>query len=174
MPNKIDAIPDRNMADAALAAWMLGQMRISEDCIAVIQAARRAGKRDALDEPAYVAFHNNRRKKLYQGDDDDIVELPASVVAKIKTIMDRDAISSIEEFIEKSIGAYLALHPLKSAGLPMDWQTTLAQAEAEIDGHASGAFGAGFVAGLAASTREVIDQMAEQEQERSAGHDGRE
>lgn len=174
MPNKIDDTPDRNMADGALAAWMLGQMRNSEDCIAVIQAARRTGKRDALDEPDYVAFHNNRRRKLYQGDDDDIVDLPASVVAKIKAIMDRDAISSIEEFIEKAIGAYLVQHPLKSAGLPMDWLTTFAQAEAEIDGHASGAFGPGFVAGLAASAREAIDQMAVQEQERNAGHDGRE
>ncbi|MBK9080319.1 MAG: hypothetical protein IPL91_15070 [Hyphomicrobium sp.] len=174
MPNKIDDTPDRNMADDALALWMLGQMRNSEDCIAVIQAARRTGKRDVLDEPDYVSFHNNRRKKLYLGDDDDIAELPTSVVAKIEAIMDRDAISSVEEFIEKVIGAYLAQHPLKSAGLPMDWQTTFAQAEAEIDGHSSGAFGPGFVAGLAASAREAIDHMAAQEQELSAGHDGRE
>ena len=173
MPNKIDDTPDRTMPDGALALWMLGQMRNSEEFIGVIQAARRTGKRDVLDEPDYVAFHNNRRRKLYQGDDDDIVELPASVVAKMKAIMDRDAISSIEEFIEKAIGGYLAQHPLKSAGLPMDWQTTFAQAESEIEGRVSGAFGPGFVAGLAASAREGIDHVASQDQERSAGNDGR-
>lgn len=173
MPNKIDEAPDRNMPDRVLALWMLGRMRDSEEFIGVIQAARRTGKRDVLDEPEYVAFHNDRRKKLYQDGDDDIVDLPAGVVAKIKAIMDRDAISSVEEFIEKAIGAYLAQHPLKSAGLTLDWQTTFDLAQSEIEGRVTGAFQPGFVAGLAASARAVLDRQDQQEQERSAGNDGR-
>ncbi len=173
MPNKINVTPDRDMPDRVLALWMLRRMRDSEEFIGVIQEARRIGKRDVLDEPEYVMFHNDRRKKLYQSDDDDIVELPTSVVAKIKAIMDRDVISSVEEFIEKAIGAYLALHPLKSAGLTMDWQTTFDLAQMELEGNVTGAFQPGFVAGLAASAREELDRQAQQEQERSAGNDGR-
>jgi hypothetical protein len=173
MPNKIEEIPDRDMPDGVLALWMLGRMRDSEEFIGVIQAARRTGKRDVLDDPEYVSFHNGRRKKLYQSDDDDIVDLPASVVAKIKAIMDRDVISSVEEFIEKAIGAYIAQHPLKSAGLPMDWESTFDLAQSEIEGHITGAFHPGFVAGLAASARDALDRQSAHGQERSNGNDGR-
>ena len=63
--------PHRDTPDKALALWMLDRMRDSEEFLGVIQAARKAGRPDVLDEPDYVARHKGRLAKLYQSDEDD-------------------------------------------------------------------------------------------------------
>ena len=166
--------PHRDMPDQALALWMLSRMRDSEEFLGVIQAARKTGRPDVLDEPDYVARHKGRLAKLYQSDDDeDTVDAPPSLAAKIDAVMRRDMISSVEELLEKALAAYIDKHPSKNEGLPKNWQTTFDVARAEIEGKTSGAFEPGFVAGLAASAREELDRQAAIEKMRNAERDGR-
>ena len=166
--------PHRDTPDKALALWMLDRMRDSEEFLGVIQAARRTGRPDVLDEPDYVARHKSRLAKLYQSDEDDedTIDAPPSLAAKIDAVMRRDMISSVEELLEKALAAYIDNHPSKSEGLPKDWQTTFDVARAEIEGKTSGAFEPGFAANLAASARAEIDRSLEADQARES--DGRE
>ena len=166
--------PHRDMPDQALALWMLDRMRDSEEFLGVIQAARKAGRPDVLDEPDYVARHKGRLAKLYQSDEDDedTIDAPPSLAAKIDAVMRRDMISSVEELLEKALAAYIDNHPSKNEGLPKNWQTTFDVARAEIEGKTSGAFEPGFVANLAASARAEIDRSAEADHARE--NDGRE
>ena len=160
-------------SEPELALWMLERMRDSKEFLGVIQAARLSGRADILDAPEYVAHHKSRLKKLYQGDDEEIIDAPPVLAAKIEAIMRRDMISSVEELFEKALAAYLVRHPDKSVGLPEDWQTTFDLARAEIEGRTSGAFEPGFVAGLAASAREELDRQAAVESSLDAERDGR-
>jgi len=161
------------MPDKELALWQLDRMRDSEEFLAVIQKARIAGKADILDEPEYVARHKRNAARLYQSGTDEDVEVPISVAAKIEALMQRDMLSSPEEFIEKALAAYIERHPRGAEGLPREWQSTFDAARAEIEGKTSGAFEPGFVADLAAAARSELDRQARQEQSRSAENDGR-
>ena len=110
-----------NRTEPELALWMLERMRDSEEFLGVIQAGRVSGRPDVLDSPEYVTRHKDRLKKLYQSDDEEIIDAPPALAAKIKAIMQRDMISSVEELFEKALAAYIALHPEKAAGLPVNF-----------------------------------------------------
>ncbi len=160
MPNSSSPLPHIDTPDRELALWMLERMRDSEEFLGVLQKARKAGTRDVLDTPDYVARHKARLSKLYKSDTEDDVEISATTVAKIEMLMARDMLSSPEEFIEKALAAYIEKHPRGAEGLTNDWKTTFDAARAEIEGRTSGAFEPGFTAGLAASAREELARQA--------------
>jgi hypothetical protein len=166
------SIPGPEASDKELALWMLDRMQDSEAFLAVIKAARVAGKRDVLDSPDYVEKHQGRLKKLYQSDTEDDAPMSSSTAAKIEALMKRDLLSSKEELLEKALAAYLEQHPAGRDGLPADWASTFEAARAEVEGRTTGAFEPGFTAGLAASAREELARQAVVEQDRS--RDGRE
>ena len=161
-------------SDKELALWMLDRMRDSEEFLGVIRAARTAGRPDILDTPDYVSRHKDRLKKLYQSDDEEDIEAPASLAGTIDEIAARDLLSGREELIEKALAAYIERHPKGAEGLPKDWQSTFDLARAEVEGQSSGAFKPGFVAELAAAARTELDRQAAAERTRDAGRDGRE
>ncbi len=168
------AMDPTNKTDAELALWMLERMQNSEAFFADIRAARTAGTRDVLDTPQDIARHTSRLKKLYQSDSDDTEEAPAALAGLIDEIVARDALSSREELIEKALMAYLEKHPRGVEGLPPDWQTTIDAARAEIEGTTNGAFGPGFVAGLAAAARTELARQAGATRVHEASKDERE
>ena len=163
-----------NRSEKELALWMLERMRDSEEFLDVIQTARVAGRPDVLDSPEYVTRHKDRLKKLYQSDDEEVFDAPPALAAKIKAIMQRDMISSVEELLERALTAYITLHPEKAASLPKNWATTFDLARAEIEGKSNGAFASGFAATLAASGRAELDRAAAAELTRDADRGGRE
>jgi hypothetical protein len=156
-----------NMTDRELALWMLAKMRDSEEFLGVLAKARAAGRPDILDTPDYADKHKTRLKKLYQDDTEGTVTVTAGAAALIEHLQKRDGLSSPEELIEKALAAYLASHEKGSEGLPAQWQSTFALAEAEIEGRVSGAFGTGFVAELASMARQEMEKQAGAERERS-------
>lgn len=158
-------------SEKELALWMLDKMRNSEEFLGVLRAARAKGRRDVLDTPDYVARHKGRLKKLYEGDDEETVETPASLAGEIDALVERDMLAGREELIEKAIAAYIERHPEGSKGLPEGWQSTFELARAEIEGTTSGAFPAGFVSELAAAAREEMDRQVAAERERDAGRE---
>jgi hypothetical protein len=157
------------MSEKQLALWMLNKMRDSEQFLGVIRAARRGGGRDVLDTPDYVARHKKRLAKLYQDSDEETVETPAGVAAKVEHLGKRDLMSCREELIEKALAAYLGQHARGAEGLPKDWRTTFSLAEAEIEGRTSGAFQPGFVAQLADMARQEMAKEAAKTRDRSRG-----
>ena len=107
MPSDPTDLPDKSLPDQALALWMLDRMQDSEKFLGIIQAARTKGRPHVLDTPEYVALHKGRLKKLYQGDDEEAVEVPVALAGKIEAIIKRDMISGVEEFLEKAMAAYI-------------------------------------------------------------------
>jgi hypothetical protein len=173
MANDPTALPSKDLPDRELALWMLDRMQDSEAFLAEIQAARIKGRPDILDTPDYVALHKSRLKKLYQGGDDgEYAEVPPALIGKIDAIIARDMISSVEEFLEKAIAAYVEKHPIKTQGL--EWQSTFQAARAEVEGKTNGAFEPDFTAVLATSARAEIDRRHEVERGRDMGGQGRE
>ena len=160
MANSSSTLPHMGMPDKDLALWMLERMRDSEEFLAVLQKARRAGKPDVLDTPAYVARHKARLAKLYTADAEDDVEVFEETKKKIEFLMARDMLSSPEEFIEKALAAYIEKHPRGAEGIDGHWQSTFDAARAEIEGKTQGMFEPGFTAGLAASAREELARQA--------------
>lgn len=154
------------MTERDLALWMLEQMKDSEEFLADVRAARMKGKRDILDEPQIVDRHKGRLKTLFQGGDDEDVEVPPGVAAKIEGLVARDVLSSREELIEKALAAYIAQHPEAAKDLPLNWQSTIDLARAEVEGRTTGAFREGFVGELAAAARGEMDRQAEVERSR--------
>lgn len=150
------AQPAANASDRELALWMLEKMKDSAEFLRVIQAARRGGAPDVLDEPEYVEHHQGRLKRLYQSDASDEAPMTSVTAATIDALLKRDLLSSREELIEKAIAAYLARHPKGLEGLPSEWATTVEAARAEIEGRTSGAFEPSFTGELAAAAREEI------------------
>ena len=161
-------LPRKDMPDRELALWMLERMRDSEAFLGVLQKARKAGTRDGLDTPDYVARHKARLAKLYKSDTEDDVSVSTTTIAKIEALMKRDMLSSPEEFIEKALAVYIEKHPRGAEGITADWQTTFDAARAEIEGKTSGAFEPGFTASLAASARE---EMARQSGDRAKANE---
>lgn len=161
-------------SDQELALWMLDKMRDSEEFLGVIQAARVAGKPDVLDTLDYVARHKQRLKRLFQSDDEEPVEVPASLAGAIEEIAARDMLSGREEVIEKALAAYLERHPEVAKDLPKDWQSTFEAARSEIEGKTHGAFEPGFTASLAAAARQEMERQASAERAAGNEHSGRE
>ncbi|MEQ1615978.1 MAG: hypothetical protein ABL904_24735 [Hyphomicrobiaceae bacterium] len=160
MPSDPRPLPHKDMPDSELALWMLERMRDSEEFLGVLQKARKAGARDVLDTPDYVARHKARLAKLYKSDTEDDVTVSATTIAKIEMLMARDMLSSPEEFIEKALAAYIEKHPRGAEGIDGNWQSTFEAARAEIEGRTQGMFEPGFTAGLAASAREELARQA--------------
>jgi hypothetical protein len=156
MTNSSSGLPQAGAADKELALWMLERMRLSEETLGVIRQARSAGGTDPLDTPDYVALHTKRLAPIYQGTDEEVFDAPASLLAKIELLAQRDLLSSPEEFIEKALAAYIAKHPKGDTDLPPHWQSTIDDARAEVEGRTSGAFHAGFTAELATAARAEI------------------
>lgn len=171
MANSIGDQAPPGTSDKELALWWLGKMRDSEVFLGVLKAARDRGTVDVLDTPAYVERHKARIKKLYQGDDDDTVDVPSSLAGEIDAIVARDVLSGREELIEKALAAYLARYPEAAIGLPQDWETTFEAARAEIEGVTSGVFGKGFVASLAAAARDELARDAVAQRSRDQGQE---
>jgi hypothetical protein len=165
--------PSTDASDQELALWMLDRMQDSEKFLAVIKAARVAGKRDVLDSSDYVETHQTRLKKFYQSDTEEDAPMSSSTAARIEALMKRDLLSSKEELLEKALAAYLEQHPSGRDGLPAEWASTFSAARDEIEGRTSGAFEPGFTAGLAASAREALARQAG-EQFKGRAQDGRE
>jgi hypothetical protein len=175
MSNDPTTMPSKGLPDRELALWMLDRMQDSEAFLAEIQAARVKGRPDILDTPDYVALHKSRLKKLYQGGDDgEYAEVPPALIGKIDAIIERDMMTSVEEFLEKAIAAYVEKHPMKTQDLPHEWETTFQAARAEVEGRTNGAFEPDFTAVLATSARAEIDRRHEVERGRDMGGQGRE
>jgi hypothetical protein len=156
MTNSSSDLPKAGAADKELALWMLERMRLSEETLGVIRAARSAGGTDVLDTPGYVAQHTKRLAPLFQGADEEVIDAPISMVALIEKLAERDLLSSPEEFIEKALAAYIAKHPKGDTDLPPNWQSTVDAARAEVEGRTSGAFRPDFTAELATAARAEI------------------
>jgi hypothetical protein len=156
MPNNPTAVPKSGAADKDLALWMLERMRHSENDLAVIRQARSAGGTDILDTPKHIALHSKRLAPLYQGGDEELVEMPEAVVATLERIAAQHVLSCNEELFEKALAAYLAKYPKAGEGVPSDWPTTIDAARAEVEGRTSGAFKPGFTAELATAARTEI------------------
>lgn len=155
---------DHGMSERQLALWMLDKMRDSETFLGVLRKARMRGALHVLDKPDIIARHTARLRPLHEGDEEEEVEVPISLAAKMAAIMERDMLSGPEELIEKALAAYI--ERTNDKGLPKDWQTTIEMARAEIEGRTSGMFPAGFVAELAGAAREEMAREAEAERAR--------
>lgn len=138
---------------------MASKLANSQASLTIIRDARRAGKKDVLDDPAYVAKHRRRLKALYEGDAEAPVTLPIPIAKVIEAIIARDLLSSPEELLEKALAAYLDRHPRGREGMPLDWQTTTDAVRAEIEFGASGRFDAGFIGRLAEAEREEVREQ---------------
>lgn len=167
MPSDRNARPSESASDVELALWMLERMRDSERFLGIIRAQRRAGSRDVLDTPAYIAEHRSRLKKLFQSDADDEPPLPLATAAKVAAIMKRDLLSSPEEVLEKALDAYLQLNPRGLDGIDVVRQSVFDAARAEIEGRTVGEFVPGFAADLATAARGEIARLSEQQINRS-------
>ena len=95
--------PQANASDKELALWMLERMRDSEGFLGVIRDARSAGGTDILDTPDYVARHKARLAPLYQGADEETVEVSAAVATLLEKLGARDLASCTEG---RTIGAF--------------------------------------------------------------------
>lgn len=162
-------MPSADATETELALWMLDRMRGSERFLAVIKAARVAGRRDVLDAPDYVQHHRARLKKLFQsGDGDDTPLLPATA-AKVAAIMKRDLLSSPEEVLEKALDAYLERGPrgIEDA----ERRSAFDAARDEIEGRTTGEFKSGFTSELASAARAELARQADLSVDRSRGQE---
>lgn len=165
-PMASDGISDRQ-----LALWMLSRMQESAGFIDVLRKARAKGKRHALDQAQYRALHLSRVRKLHTGDDDEVVEVPPALAAKMEALIERDLLSGPEELLEKAIEAYVERTGQRA--LPLERAATFAMARDEIEGKTSGVFHKGFVADLAGSAREEMARDAEALRARESERGGR-
>lgn len=170
MPNSTTA--SDGMSERELALWMLGKMQDSETFIGVLRSARKAGEPHFLDSADIRALHRQRLRQLHEGDDEEIVDIPVTLAAKMAALIERDLLSGPEELIEKAIEAYV--ERTGERDLPKERGATIAMARAEIEGRTSGVFHKGFVAGLARAARNEMAREAEQERDRGNDRDGRE
>lgn len=109
-------------------------------------------------------MHTEHLKKLHQGEEEEVVEVPASIAGTIVALVERDLLSGPEELLEKALAAYI--ERTHDRGVPRDWQPTIELARAEIEGRTSGKFHPGFVAELAGAAREEMSRQAGREQDR--------
>jgi hypothetical protein len=174
MANDSSGRPRADASDKELALWMLERMRDSEGFLGVIRDARSAGGTDILDTPDYVARHKARLAPLYQGADEETVEVSATVATLLEKLGARDLASCNEELLEKALAAYIAKHPKGGEGLPSDWPSTFDAARAEIEGRTTGAFKPGFTAELAASARAEMVRQAANDRSHGTARNGRE
>jgi hypothetical protein len=171
MANSPSNQPKAGASDKELALWMLERMRDSEGFLGVIRSARSAGGTDILDTPDYVARHKARLAPLYQGADEETVDVSDTVATLLEKLGARDLASCNEELLEKALAAYIAKHPKGGEGLPSDWPSTFDAARAEIEGRTKGAFKPGFTAELAASARAEMARQAGADKSRGSGRE---
>lgn len=159
-------------SDRELALWMLDRMADSDEFLGVLRKARVAGKPHILDTPDYIARHKARLLKLHKADSDEDTDITTAAAAWIDALIERDLLSSREEFIDKAIAAYVEKYGADR--LPGADKSVLDAARDEIEGRTSGAFEAGFTASLAAQARSELDRQAAAEKARTAERGGRE
>lgn len=164
-------MPSADATETELALWMLERMRGSEHFLAVIRAARVAGRRDVLDEPAYVELHRARLKKLFLSGDGDDTPLPPATAAKVAAIMKRDLLSSPEEVLEKALDAYLERGPRGIEDVESERHSAFDAARDEIEGRTTGEFKPGFTSELAAAARAELARQADLPIDRSRGQE---
>lgn len=157
--------------DKELALWMLDRMADSDEFLGVLRKARAAGKRDILDAPDYIAKHKARLLKLHKADSEEDTDITTAAAAWIDALVERDLLSSREEFLDKAIAAYVEKYGADH--LPGADRSIVEAARDEIEGKTSGAFEPGFTAGLAAAARIELDRQAAAEKSRDAGRSGR-
>lgn len=167
MASNLSPAPSPGANEAELALWMLERMRDSERFLAVIKAARVAGRRDVLDAFDYVDGHRVRLKKLFQSSSGDDAPLPPATAKKVAAIMKRDLLSSPEEVLEKALDAYLQLNPRGLDEIDAERQSAFDAARDEIEGRTSGEFRPGFASDLAATAREELARQADRSPDRS-------
>lgn len=160
------------MTEQQLALWMLDRMQNSAEFIDVLRKARVDGAPHFLDSPDLVEPHLEQLRKLHEGDDEEVVDLPPTVIGKLAALMERDLLSGPEEFMEKALAAYIERSGDRSLQPPIE--PTIEMARAEIEGRTTGMFDKGFVAGLAQEAREELAREAERERDRGSERDGRE
>ena len=158
--------------DKELALWMLDRMADSDEFLGVLRKARAAGKRDILDTPDYIAKHKARLLKLHKADSEEDTDVTTAAAAWIDALVERDLLSSREEFIDKAIAAYIEKYGADQ--LPGADKSIVEAARDEIEGKTNGAFEPGFAAGLAAAARSELDRQAAAEHSRVAGRRSRE
>ena len=157
--------------DMELALWMLDRMADSDEFLGELRKARAAGKRDILDTPAYIARHKARLLKLHKSGSEEDTDITTSAAAWIDALVERDLLSSREEFLDKAIEAYVEKYGADR--LPDADKSMVTAARDEIEGRTSGAFEAGFVAKLAGAAREEIERQAN-DRSKGRGQEGRE
>lgn len=157
--------------DKELALWMLDRIADSGEFLAVIRNARVKGRRDVLDTPDYVEKHKARRRKLFEGDDEETVTVPVELAAEIEALIGRDLLSGKEELIEKALTAFIVRHPERAAGAEAQWLPTVEAARAEVEGRTKGQFRKGLVKDLAAAARAELARQAEEQARDNAGKD---
>lgn len=157
------------MSERELALWMLGKMQDSETFLGILRKARATGARHMLDRADMHALHLQRLRKLHEGEDEETVEVPATLAGTIVALVERDLLSGPEELIEKAVAAYI--ERTGERDLPALAEPTIAMARAEIEGRTSGVFHAGFVVELAAAARAELSREAEAERERDQGRE---
>ena len=157
--------------DKELALWMLDRMADSDEFLGVLRKARAAGKRDILDAPDYSANHNARLLKVHIADIEEETYITNAHAASLKPLVERDLLSSREEFLDKAIAAYVEKYGADH--LPGADRSIVEAARDEIEGKTSGAFEPGFTSGLAAAALIELYRQAAAEKSRDAGRSGR-
>ncbi len=155
--------------DKELALWMLDRMADSDEFLGVLRKARAAGKRDILDAPDYIAKHKARLLKLHKADSEEDTDITTAAAAWIDALVERDLLSSREEFFDKAIAAYVEKYGADH--LPGADRSIVEAARDEIEGKTSGAFEPGFTANLAAAAH--VELAAEAEKSRGQEREGR-
>ncbi|MBX9924951.1 MAG: hypothetical protein K2Y05_01210 [Hyphomicrobiaceae bacterium] len=145
-------------------------MADSDEFLGVLRKARAAGKRDILDTPDYIAKHKARLLKLHKSDSEEDTDITTAAAAWIDALVERDLLSSREEFLDKAIAAYVEKYGVDH--LPGADKSIVDAARDEIEGKTQGAFASGFVATLASAAR--AEFAAETEKSRGQERDGRE
>lgn len=159
-------------SERELALWMLDRMTDSDEFLGVLRKARVAGKPHILDTPDYIAKHKARLLKLHKADSEEDTEITTAAAAWIDALVERDLLSSREEFLDKAIAAYVEKYGADR--LPGADKSMVAAARDEIEGRTSGAFEEGFTANLAAAARGELERQAAAEKSREAERGGRE
>jgi hypothetical protein len=153
--------------DKELALWMLDRMADSDEFLGALRKARIAGKRDILDAPDYIAKHKARLLTLHKSGSEEDTDMTTASAAWIDALVERDLLSSREEFLDKAIEAYVEKYGADQ--LPAGAGKSIVDAARdEIEGKTSGAFEPGFMEKLAAAARQerVMEQSKSQMQER--------
>ncbi len=125
--------PDTS-SNRAMALWLLDRMDESAQFLGQLRAARHAGVSDMFDRPELITRHQKVLRKLTEDDsDEEPVDLPAALVAKLRALADRDLLSGPGQVIEAALALYIAKRPDLARELPPFAPMTPAAARAAIE-----------------------------------------